>query len=492
MRRDQILAKSSWQHFLHLEGLHNLPLPALLAADQLLDTIKATGTIASTSSDYAFWAQRSGVEPCTWLNTLSIAMQLLLPSELAKIDAARHLLQSASPENRSATSRKEVMGCVWDPCARLPNPRPRSVSVYPWELPKAWQTALRRAAQELPGRKVGAPAHAILKRMREKLCQLTWAARNAGLTIDLSEAAVRLYLEVLEARLRARGHGIRWATLRATTEDLYRFARYIRGVSDSDLTYLRKRLGRYELFEKGQDALKFAALLETGNTTLGLLNQADTLLTQTSFAEKQAARHRLRNAAAIVGLYSIVPLRNADANLILGDSLLWQSGNWIIDTQIRKTRHRSPDHLVVPLEPAFGRYIDAVVQGDFEAKHLPALRERACAAARPLFLHADGSRPSPTYIPRVFREQTGNSFTTTRTMLHSDQAISRGEQGTRDTMVMAHQTSPRTAQKYQARRVRQVAVERVQDAAAARRTKLLSTELLSALQELNTNIRTDS
>lgn len=491
MRRDRVLAKPAWRHFLHFEGLHDLPVPALLAADQLFEDIRATSTTSPTPSDYAAWAQRSGMEPCTWLETLTIAAEVILPSELENIAAARRLLRPTSPAGCSATSCQEVSGSSWDPCARVPSSRARRVSVHPWDLPERWQTALRRAAQGLPGKKAAAPARHILLRMREKLCQLAWAPREAGLEIGLTEPVIRTYLEALEARLRAREHGIRWATLRATVEELYRFARYVGDISNTDLTYLRKRLGRYEFLEKGQDALKFAALLETGNTTLGLLDQADALLTRAARAETQATRHRLRNAAAILGLYSIVPLRNADAGLILGETLIWQSGTWIINTQIRKTRHRSPDPLVVPLEPAFGRYVDAVVQGDFDPGHLTALREQACASGRPLILHADGSPPSPTYIPSVFREQTGNSFTTTRTMLHSDQAISRGEQGTRDAMVMAHQTSPQTARKYQARRVRQVAVERVQEGAAARRATLLSPELMAAIQDLNTSDRTD-
>jgi hypothetical protein len=54
-------------------------------------------------------------------------------------------------------------------------------------------------------------------------------------------------------------------------------------------------------------------------------------------------------------------------------------------------------------------------------------------------------------------------------------------------MVMAHQTSPKTAQKYQEKRIRQVAVTRVQDAAAARRAGLLSPDLLAALRNLSTD-----
>jgi hypothetical protein len=489
MSAHPIFSKPVWRHFLHIEGVHTLPLSALVAADQMLDELARTRTVAPTRSDYALWAQGAAAEdPGGWLDRLGIAAAVILPSETAKITAARALLRPGPPRpGPPLRAEPAEADAPWDPCEHLEVPRARKVSVHPWELPDPWQAALKRAAQGLPGKKTAAPARDILLRTREKLCQLAWSAREAGLTPDLTEAVVRQYLEDLETRLRARPRGIRWATLRATAEELYRFARYTGITSQDDRRYLMKRLSRYEFFERGQDALKFSALLETGNTTLSVLDQADEILERADMEKDPDARHRLRNAGAILGLYSIVPLRNADAHLILGETLLWESGTWVIDTPIRKTMAHSPEHLVVPLEPEFCRYVDVVVLGDFDDQHLPELRDRAARSGRPLFVHPDGSRPSPTYIPRVFKERTGNSFTTTRTMLHTDQAISRGEVGTRDAMVMAHQTSPKTAQKYQEKRIRQVAINRVQNAAAARRAGLVSPDLLAALRNLSTD-----
>lgn len=489
MSAHPIFSKPVWRHFLHIDGVHALPLPALVAVDQMLDELARTRTVAPTSSDYAMWAEGAAAEdPGGWLDRLSIAAAVMLPSETAKITAARTLVLTAPPVLAPALPAQQQGNDVpWDPCERLPEPRARKVSIHPWELPSAWQAALRRAAQELPGKKAGAPARAILRRTREKLCQLAWSAREAGLVPDLTEEVVRQYLEDLETRLRIRPHGIRWATMRATVEELYRFARYTEVTSEDDRKYLMKRLSRYEFFERGQDPLKFTALLETRNTTLSVLDQADAILERAARENEPEVRHRLRNAGAILGLYSIVPLRNADAELIFGKTLVWESGTWVIDTPIQKTMAHSPEHLVVPLEPEFSRYVDAVVLGDFDPRHLPELRERAVRSGRPLIVHLDGSWPSPTYIPRIFKERTGNSFTTTRTMLHTDQSISRGEAGTRDAMVMAHQTSPKTAQKYQEKRIRQVAINRVQNASAGRRAETLRPELLDLLQKLSIN-----
>lgn len=485
MTNHSLFSKPSWQHFLHIDGLHALPMPALLAADEFFDWIQETGNVGPTPSDYAICAQSvSDGAPHAWLDQLQAALRVLIPSVTASLIAARALLPSAKTSGAETAFPDLPIMTPWDPCARIKVRKRRTVSVYPWELPDPWKSALRRAAQGLPGMAAAAPSPDIFMRLREKLCQCAWSAAQAGLPVKLNQAVVEYYLTELEIRLRARPHGIRWATMRATVEEMHRFARYSGQASDDDIRYLRTRLSRYEQYEKGQDALKFHALLETGNTTLIVLDKADALLELADLEESAVVRHRLRNAAAILGIFAIAPLRNADADLVFGETLVWEAGTWVIDTMIRKTRHHNPEDLIIPLEPEFARYVDIVLLGDFEPRYLPNLRAKSLQKRRSLIVHPNGSQPSETHIPWVFKSQTGNSFTTTRTMLHTDQAISRGEAGTRDAMAAAHQTSPKTAVKYQAKAVRQAAVRRVQDAAAARRASALPPELVRAIAAL--------
>lgn len=496
MTAHPIFSKQVWkEHFIHITGIHELPLSSLVAADEMLDAVRQAGPPAPNASDYAMWAQDlSPDDPGDWLNRLSVAATVILSSELPKIAAAQALLETEPPVQKTAVRvQQSTPEEPWDPCQKGDGTLwPRKVSVRPWDLPADWQTELRRAARGLPGKMAAAPARDILQRMCEKLCQLSWSAQKTGLLPNLTERVVGQYLEDLEARLRARPNGIRWATLRATVEELYRFARYIGTLPDDDLQYLMKRLTRYEFFERGQDALKFTALLETGNTTLSVLNRADALLKHATKETDPKTRHRLRNAGAILGLYSIVPLRNADAELIFSETLIWESGTWVVDTPIQKTAAHSPEHLVIPLEPEFCRYVDAVVLGDFDHRHLPDLRERAIKTRRPLILHPNLSRPAKNHIARVFKKHTGNSFTTARTMLHTDQAISRGEAGTTDSMVMCHQKSLKTARKYQEQTTRRAAIKRVQNAVAIRRSSQISPDLLNTLKTFDDNEEADS
>lgn len=482
-------SKPAWSHFLDVPGLNAIPLPGLVMADTFFDWIAETKTVRPAPHDYLLWSsQVVGIDRVEYLELLLSAFTVLIPGERPNILAALDLSRLKNRAAQKTTSAMPTPKAAkrWDPCAKPAKYRDRSVSVFPWNLPVEWQDYLRSAAQGEPGVAARAPAKEITRRMRDKLCQLAWSAGQANMQVVLSRTTIDHYLSDLELRLNERERGIRWATMRATAEELYRFARYADVLSAEDFRYLRRRLTRYELLEKGQDALKFHALLETGNTTLSIIDQADSLLSEAQDEPDPKKRHRLRNCAAILGLYSVVPLRNADADLILDQTLIWQTNVWVIDTTISKTMSWHPEALVVPLKPTFGRYVDAVVLGDHDPRHLPALRQKLSAERRRLFVHHDGSRPSPTYIARMFKESAGTSFTTTRTTLHTDQAISRGDRGTRDAMNAAHQTSQKTAQKYQAKNVRRAAIERVQSTASQRRATLVDPDLaarISALKE---------
>lgn len=474
MRYLKILEKPHWAPFVHIDGLHAIPTPSLLAADHVWEQIKLAQTTKPSTSDYSTWAlSAQSASPRNFLENLKKAFSVILPSEVANVSAAISMLEPKLPAKLGPNEITFQPQTQADPCRYRPNARKRFVSVHPWELPDSWQACLRRAARGLPSSGVAAPSPAILDRMCQKLCELAFSAHNAGLPIDLSEKATSCYLNDVLGRLLERPHGVRWATMRATAEELHRFARFSGHAQATDVAYLSRKLARFTLMEKGQDALKFSALLAVGNTTLSVLAKADKLLKRAEQTSLPERRFRLRNAAAILGLYTIVPLRNADANLIFGKSLIWEGGTWIVQMQIHKTQDRNADELVVPLEPEFARFVDIVLQGDYSPSALPRLREGAIQALRPLFVHPDGSTTSPTYIPRYYKTFAGTSLTTSRTMLHTDQSIRRGEIGTRDTMVMAHQTSAETAKKYQARSVRQAAVHRVQDAASIRRSTLM-------------------
>ena len=372
----------------------------------------------------------------------------------------------------------------WDPCATGKPARGRHVSVHPSELPAPWQTALRRAASGLPGRDAGAPCRDVLLRMLQKLCQFHWACVETGRSVELSTQAITVFFDALEKRLEARKSGIRWATMRATAEELERFARYSGLIDEEAHLHLKASLHRYAQRERGQDALKFVALFETGHTPVSVLERASELVQEAATMARPSARHRLRTAAAILALAAVLGLRNANSQLVLGRDLLWEVDQWVLDTDIIKTRGRNGERLVVPLRPEFGAFIDTALRGDEPASALPRIRAEVCATMRPLIVRSDGQVPNPGYAARVFRLHTGNTLTSTRTMLHTDQAVRRGENGTRDTMAVLHQRSRQIAELYQGRAVRQAAVQRAQMGLSEKQAAALDDDQNEALAAL--------
>jgi hypothetical protein len=278
------------------------------------------------------------------------------------------------------------------------------------------------------------------------------------------------YQKDVTARSAEGSNGLRWATVRASIEEIGRFARYtgapapIRKMLADDLAILESR-------ERRQKALKHAALARTGNTTLSLLDKAEGLLLAAEIAATADKRHRLRNGACILGIYPVAPLRNASAHLIFGETLIWRNDAWVIDTTIQKTLSFNPDPFVMALKPQHGQYIDAVLLGDHPPRYLPRVRTEALSARRPLFV-LPNSRPAvPSYAPRIFKALTENSFTTTRTMLHTDLGVSMGAAGRETAMAACHQTSERIAKKYETNEVAISAFARRQGAASARRSR---------------------
>ena len=472
------ISKPVWSNFTSNPRLSTIPRDALFAADGFFEWLSANCNIMPEASDYLTWAREGERASSHALTLLHEAFAILLPGETPKIAEALDLTQIVVIYGETAGSKKAKR---WDPFAEPQKNGTRSVSIYPHELPEDWKAALLSMVQGVPGVSARAPATRIVQRLRDKLCQLAWSAIKAGLPVNLSRLTVDAYVDDLKDRLGRRERGIRWATMRASVEELHRFARYTDCLTGEENRYLVRLLTRYSFLERGQDPFKFQALLDTGNTTLGLLETADTLAARASVEADRGRRHRLRHGAAILGIYSIVPVRNADADLVLGETLLWEGSQWVIDTVVRKTNSWHPETLVVPLMPEFGSYIDLVILGDASPCHLPLLRAEAMKARRKLFLHPDGSDPSPTYVARIFKKHCRTSFTTARTMLHTDQGARRGAKGTRDAMAVMHQTSMKTAKKYQGRAVRQVAVQRTQCSMSDLRSKFMDDALRGRL-----------
>ena len=450
----------------------------------VLDHLAAHALTDPQSDDVATWASAED-DPRAALEHLVDALRVCVPAFVGVAEsAARTLLRikmkanwqqpEQAPAACSTPGRSHLVRDCWDPLARPPKRYAgrRKVSVHPDELPVAWQDGLVRASRGLPGGGV-CITHKILKRTREKLCQLAWSCREAGLPIALSEESTDRFQKDVSERGRGGKNGLRWATVRASIEELHRFARFLE-LHEFTVQLLARRRAVLESRERCQKALKHFELARTGNTTNRILDMADGLLDGLPAVDCPLKRHRMRNAACILGVYPIAPLRNASACLVLGENLFWVHNEWVIDMKIQKTHSRNPHHLVLPLVSDHGKFIDAILLGDCPPHMLAERRAQAITARRPLFVLPNDTRVAESYIPRIFKTLTGNSFTTTRTMLHTDEAMEHGDEGTRYSMISCHQLGWEIRTKYQLDTLARTAVMRRQSAGRSRRARYLA------------------
>jgi len=200
-------------------------------------------------------------------------------------------------------------------------------------------------------------------------------------------------------------------------------------------------LREFDLRKRAQKALKFFAMARNGNSTDKILDQADNLLLGVDAELRPFKRHQMRNGAAILAIFANAPLRNASAQLVFGVSLFWEQNQWIIRIPIHKTQIARPELFEFPLHPECGRFVDAVILGESSPAMLPVLRDKVLSEQRQLFVLRDGTPASATYVPRIFKALTGDSFTCLRVMLYTDAVEHHGVEGIELAMSSANHSS---------------------------------------------------
>lgn len=479
MDRLTILKKPNWQLLLKRNpDVFAMSSYLLLAADSFFDFVSEFGLAKPQVNDLLTWSKRyDEAAQKVSLTQLRDAFKICAPTAVAIAEQAIHQLADTSLQAGSHSKPLPApdagpRGEHWDPMApNGPAPLPRRVSIQPQDLPEHWQQALRDAANGMI-RGGPAPAKDIVIRMREKLCQFAWSARQHGLDVQFSPKTIAAYEHDVRDRSERGKFGIRWATVRASIEELLRFTRYI-GEPDAVLKDLRTRLVVLSSYENAQLAIKHFEVARTGNTTDGILDLADQLMRDASQAPTYKERHRLRNRAAILAIFVTIPLRNASANLVFGSTLFWRESRWIIETKIQKTHTTRPQLLRAPLEPEVGQFIDAILIGDATPTLLPELRRQALREKRQLFVLPDGKPTAKTYIPRVFKSLTDNSMTTARSMLHTDCAVHHGAAGVEMAKSTCFQRGEKIHLKYQLAQVSSAGVAYCRQSSRKRRLRHL-------------------
>lgn len=474
------LEKPHWKPFLSGPTLTRLSDQCIIATDHFFEFVARNGLASPSPNDVHRWSlEREGYDQDESLELLRDAMLLLVPDFGPCIALATELREKSSkkPEPTSSPPAWDDYGydTDWSPFEFITKPPiERHVSIQPEDLPPAVKKTIQRMADGLPANGVQAPSREIVKRLRDKLCQLASTLEDHDREFEFTTETIDIFQRALRDRCENGTDGVRWATIRATIEELNRYARYT-GAPDELKADLAERLNWLEAKERCQRSLKLETLARSGHTTDSVLDIADALRAHAAVEDDEKKRHRLRNEAAVLAIYTNVPLRNSSAYLVFGKNLHWEGEKWVIRMMIRKTRRAKPIPFVAPIDPYFGAFLDAVLLGDAPSDDLVALRTAALGNKRPLFMQINGKPFKPSYIPRTYKELTGVSLTSARAMVHTDAARNYGSEGLELGKIQCHQTSDAVVrQSYYQENVAEILSSHLTGARNKRRAALLA------------------
>lgn len=366
----------------------------------------------------------AGYQSANRLRALKRAMEVVFPGQPAIL-----LLTDAVRQKETETRKPKVVKA---------SKRALKVSIPEDELPTIWKEALADMEAGFDKRGVIAPSPNMIGTFRMKLRQMAWSARKAGLPMAFSVEVVKAYARDLRDR------DLSPATLRASFSAVQKSARYV-GADKGVLDLLAELLRVYEAKANKAPKKKYAKLQKTGYSPVAIMDHADELLEGSHTLTCPRSRQALRNTAAALAIFSVLPVRLADTRLVFGEHLTWQDGAYELHLVLSKSGERYD----AKIDPRLNRFIDALILRGCDEAWLDHMREDCLQSDRPVFVRNDGEGVGYNYVSDCWRRiyETGEHIA--RTIQHTFLGIELGVAGTDMALAACGQSSPGTAQKYQ-------------------------------------------
>jgi hypothetical protein len=447
--RLHVLSKPAWRGLAGHPDLEGLDVELLRALDSFFDHMATHQISTVDTADFLAWAD--------------------LSQGTAGLEALKHGLAALDPDDPSLPALSEALVLAQRKASHKPvyGVRPsyaRSVSVPVSELPASWQAFLEGIRIRRAGGDPSAPATAIQDRMSQKLGQYILSVRTAGLEEDLHLEGLQGFYRDLTSRGSSRtGEPLRPAALRATFEELERFAR-LRGCYPEALqAALKTTLKALRDQEARTSQLKYGKMHGIGGPP-EIISRAFEALAVAAKAKSPATRHKRRNRAAALGLPAILPLRRDWDRIVFGKTLVWSGDRYRFrnfrpkKTALLDGRRDFP----ASIHPAMTPFVDALILQDNAPRYLDALREQAERVERPLFVHPDGTPCAKSYVSRVWSEVVGTGATIARSLVH-DFFGAKGEDGVRKALLLCDQYAFETTRHYVGVSVHQRLFDAAQD-----------------------------
>ncbi|WP_417525760.1 hypothetical protein [Marinovum sp.] len=433
--RFRILAKPAWQTIVGHPVVSSLSLDQLRALDGFFEHLAQYRVTDPQPEDFLAFAS---------LGPGGRALQHL-HAGLARFDASDPNLEHVDAALAHILPKENFKGHTGKGRATYT----RSVSVSLEELPPSW----RQVLQDLDVRRMAgdrsAPAPSILDRMKQKLGQYILVVRREGLPEELhQEGLTAFYADLSSRRSLASGAPLRPATLRATWEELARFARHRGTYPDELMQALRQTFRTLTDEEATTTQLKYEKLHGIGGPP-DVIREALKMVETAQTKASPATRHNLRNRAAAFALPAVLPLRREWHRIVFGKTLFFERGRYRLRNYKPGKTSLLDGSRAFPgsIHPMLSRFVDALVLQDNDPRYLKALRSHAETVHRPLFVHPDGTPVARNYVTNVWRDVAGTGAHAARTMMHNHFGA-RGEEGVRKAMILCQQRSRQSADRY--------------------------------------------
>ena len=439
---EALLARPWWALLRDQEGVASLPLHVLRRLDAFLRWMHNRKLAAPVAADFLAYASADGSPKP--LQGLFRAFRAVLPRGLPTIE---HELREALRLKAVEVRRRRR------PPAGAARPRALRHSVPEAALPEMWRERIADMRAGEPANGQAAPAPSIVDRRVMKLRQLAWSASRRGLPVCLSLEAAQAYYEDLTSRKKA----LRAATMRASFEELWRFARYA-GLPEEICGLLHHTYLYCVRMEHGEVPLKFGKLVAIGSLADSLA-LARGLLEEARTGEDPRAFAARLNEAAALALFSILPLRLADTRLDFGQDLSWDGERYHIHVLTSKC----DEDFRGPVHPGLNAFIDPLILRGAAPQYLDELREACMRSSRPVFVKACGTGVGYGYVSDIWRRYLETGAHISRTRVHTELAR-LGPEGVEMALALCAQRSPKSAEKYHAESMKLCSLERSNDA----------------------------
>ena len=435
--REELRSDPLFEPYRQLPSFETIPVEYLRALSRFLSFMRIHGVKKPSVDHYLTYAKDA--QSVRSLDQLAKAFDALLPGNPSSIGP----LREAITQKRSATRT---------PKARGPG-RPARRRLAVTELPADWQRCLKSLRIR---------SEPVAKSMEDMLREYAFVQRQAGLPLAITVDGVRRFEAFRTAQAAAKenpqyeGQGDRPATRHIYAKRIREFVELLH-LDPLLIAALRQHERRLNRELASVVPLKFGRLDDLPGLaeTWGL---AVRLLLEGEQAKRRGTKLRLLNEAAVIALWTLMPLRRGDGQLRWGRDVWFDGERYRIDIVTKK----EGEPLQGRLHEALTSFLDALTLRGVDRAYLREMRAQAEAEELPLFRHHTGRQFKETYFYGVWKKHMGTGAHISRTRVHSELG-KLGPEGVRSALALCAQRDPRTAAAYQSEAVSRALREKGQD-----------------------------